>query len=177
MRVFGYEVRTRNVRESRTDVHRLEFSAPDHQTAQAWLTGWAGVTGREIIDWELIADGCTFREQAARDLSAMAERIAPAYNAAMVEPVHSGEYIVGKMWLPNGWGVSVSSKISENHWVRSEFVTIREDPTDRHGFAIDFPLPEFPVAGGAAPENPEADGEIRRVLDLLSKLPPVFPEA
>lgn len=152
-----------------------EFDAADKATAVAVTRAWLVFEGydgdRSTVD--VVADGMTFREHMRRELTNLGARMSLRYGVSMEGPLSwadgNGDPVAAvRLWLPNGRGVSVSSKMADGNPVTSEFAAIREDETDSYGWTYDTDAQDYPerttVAEGA-------DGDVSAMLEKISKLP------
>jgi hypothetical protein len=152
-----------------------EFDAPGRAEAIAAVRSWLMVEGydveRSVI--EVVADGMTLADHMSRELVNMAARMSLRYGATMDGP-HTwtdgggDKRAAVKLWMPNGRGVSVSSKLDEFGFIRSEFAAIREDATDRHGWVFDKTAQHYPE-GTSVGEG--YDGDVSDMLTRIGTLP------
>lgn len=154
---------------------RREFEASDRAAAlaagRAWLLVEGCDTNRSTV--EVIADGVTFREHMKRELLNMAARMSLRHGVSVDGP-HAWEdgngwhAAVVRLWLDNGRGVSVSSKLTDGYLIRSEYAGIREDAGDQHGWTFDADMEPY---SGRTAVGEQWDQDISGMLATLSTLP------
>lgn len=160
---------------------RREISAGSKAEATECARGWCIVQGYEIRpdSFEVETDGMTYREDMTRELVSAAGRLSLRYGVEMVgpfelEPRFEGDppRTVVRLWVPGsgGYGISLSSKLSDAFNVDTEMVTIREDVADRYGYKIDFSMGVLECESRVV-IGEEYDGEIGEIIEGLAKLP------
>lgn len=152
-----------------------EFGAPGRAEAVAAVHSWLLVEGydpnRSKID--VVADGMTLADHMARELTNLGARMSLRHGVSMDGPHTSvdgnGERRAAvKLWMPNGRGVSVSSKLDENGFIGSEYAAIREDAEDRFGWVFDDTAQHYPERTSV---GDGFDGDVSALLERISILP------
>jgi len=154
-----------------------EFEAPGRAEAVAACHAWLMVEGYDVSrsKVDVVADGMTFADHMARELTNLGARMSLRHGASMDGPHKwtdgNGEKGAAvKLWMPNGRGVSVSSKLDECGVIRSEYAAIREDASDRYGWTFDNMAQHYPerttVGDGF-------DGDVSGLLERIADLPKV----
>jgi len=152
-----------------------EFEAPGRAEAVAAVRSWLLVEGYDVdrSKIDVVADGMTLADHMARELVNLGARMSLRHGVSMDGPRTwedaNGEHGAAvKLWMPNGRGVSVSSKLDENGFIRSEYAAIREDAADRHGWTFDDTAQHYPerttVGDGF-------DGDVSELLTRIAVLP------
>lgn len=152
-----------------------EFEAAGRTEAVAAVHAWLLVEGydteRSVID--VVADGMTLADHMKRELVNMAARMSLRHGASVDGPRTwvdgNGEQGAAvKLWMPNGRGVSVSSKLSEFGHIGSEFAAVREDATDPHGWVFDDTAQHYPERTSV---GDGFDGDVSEMLTRITVLP------
>lgn len=175
IKTYGIEVRAEHP-EYGVVVKRAEVPAGSAAEAQEFMRGWCVVQGYGVsaARFTVIADGTTFRERMTRELLNAGARLSLRYGVAVIGPVEREPRYQGdeprsimRLELPNGWAVSLSSKLSAGFYTDTEMVTGYEDGDDwRTDFSAGVMEYESRVAVGE-----EYDDEIGEVLTGLAALP------
>lgn len=151
-----------------------EFEAADRAAAVAVARAWLVFEGYDAVHStvDVVADGMTFKDHMRRELTNLAARMSLRYGATVEGPLswvngNAEPCAVVRLWMPNGHGVSVSSKIPDGSPVTSEFAAIREDKTDPYGWTFDTNAQDYPerttVAEGA-------DGDVAEMLEKVGNV-------
>jgi hypothetical protein len=152
-----------------------EFEASGRAEAVAAVRSWLLVEGydadRSTVD--VVADGMTLRDHMARELTNLGARMSLRHGVSMDGPRTwedgNGEHGAAvKLWAPNGRGVSVSSKLDESGFIRSEYAAIREDADDRHGWVFDDTAQHYPERTSV---GDGFDGDVSEMLRRITVLP------
>lgn len=157
---------------------RAQIEAQDAAQAQSYMRGWFIVEGYDVsaATFTVETDGMTYREQMTRELTNAGARLSLSHGAVVVgpwerEPRYKGDEprSIMRLMLPNGWGVSLSSKLSDMFSTDTEMVTGHES-IDGEDWITDF------SAGVMEYESrimiaEEYDSEIGDVLAGLAALP------
>jgi hypothetical protein len=175
IKTYGIEARAQHP-EYGVVVKRAEVPAGSAAEAQGFMRGWCIVQGYDVsaAQFSVLADGMTFRERMTRELHNAGARLSLRHGVAVVgpferEPQYRGDEprSVMRLILPNGWAVSLSSKLSEGFYTDTEMVTGHADGDDwETDFSSGVMEYESRVAIGE-----EYDDEIGGVLAGLAALP------
>lgn len=151
-----------------------EFEAASRAEATAAGRAWLTVEGYDVSRSavEIVADGATFREHMTRELVNLGARMSLRHGVSMTGPFHSADgdgspRCVIRLFAANGRGVSVSSKLTDGY-TRSEFIAIREDVTDPHGWLFDHEVQEYSEGTGVGEGH---DGDVSSLLGKITGLP------
>jgi hypothetical protein len=156
---------------------RAEIPAGSAAEAQGYMRGWCIVQGYDVsaARFDVETDGMTYRERMTRDLTDAGARLSLRYGATVVgpferEPRYQGDEprSIMRLTLSNGWGVSLSSKLSDCYSVDTEMVTGYEHPADEWRTDFGPGVMEYESRIFVAEEY---DDEIGQVLVGLAKLP------
>jgi hypothetical protein len=173
---YGIRITAYRHGEVHRSLHAREVNAPDRRTAEGYAFGWLAFEGYnpEKSTVEVVTDGVTFAEHMTRKLTAMAGRLSLRYDVS-VEGPFTWEDSDGKphtsvrLYLPNGWGVSVRSALSSSGYADTEVAVIREDKNDQHGWVLDGAgVQEYPEGVGV---GEEFDADTGKIIEKLAKLP------
>lgn len=156
---------------------RAEIPAGSAKEAQDYLYGWCVVQGyqAETAVFEVIADGMTFREHMARELTNAAARLSLRYGVAVVGPFDREIQYQGdeprsivRLELSNGWAVSLSSRLSDAFSVDTEMMT--GHVVDGDDWEMEF-HPDVMEYESRIMIGAEYDGEIGEIIEGLAELP------
>lgn len=152
-----------------------EFEASGRAEAVAAVRSWLLVEGYDVdrSKIDVVADGMTLRDHMSRELVNMGARMSLRHGVSMDGPRTwvdgNGEHGAAvKLWMPNGRGVSVSSKLDENGFIGSQYAAIREDATDRHGWVFDDTVQAYPERTSV---GDGFDGDVSHLLGTIAVLP------
>jgi hypothetical protein len=157
---------------------RAEIPAGSAAEAQGYMRGWCIVQGYDVESarFDVETDGMTYREWMTRELTNAGERLSLRYGATVIgpwewEPAYEGDEprSVMRLVLSNGWGVSLSSKLSDRYSVDTSMAT--GYPGDGDDWTCDFPSGVLEYESRLMIAE-EYDDEIGQVLVGLAKLPP-----
>jgi hypothetical protein len=174
MAVYGIRGAATHAEHGRRTI-RKEIEARDAGQAREFFRGWFAVEGYERPEFEVITSG-TFRAHMTRELTNAGARLSLSHGAVVVgpwerEPRYRGDEprSIMRLMLPNGWGVSLSSKLLDGFGTDTEMVTGHES-LDGEDWQTDF------SAGVMEYESrimiaEEYDSEIGDVLRGLAALP------
>lgn len=178
MTTFGFQITGYKPGAEYGHLIMREFDAPDRETAREAMRMWVMVEGydpdRSRIG--LIADGMTMWEHMNRELINMAARMSLRHGVSLEGPFvadSSGGVsgVVARLWLSNGRGVSVASKLTESGSINSELFPVREEPADRDGYVLDGAGVMEYSAGIDVGEG--ADGDISDLIGKIAAMPHV----
>lgn len=138
--------------------------------ARAWLTFEGYDVNRSTVD--VVADGMTFKEHMRRELTNLAARMSLRYGATVDGPLswidgNAAPCAVVRLWMPNGHGVSVSSKMADGNPITSEFAAIKADATDPYGWTFDRNAQEYPERTTV---GEGCDGDVAEMLEKVGNV-------
>lgn len=160
-------------------IKRREIPAGSKVEATEYARGWCVVQGYGIRpdSFKVETEGMTYRERMTRELHNAGARLSLRYGAEVIgpwerEPAYKGDEprSIMRLIMPSGWGVSLSSKMSDTFSVDTSMVT--GYPTDGDGWECEFPSEALEYESRTmVADDPECDAEIGDVLVALGKLP------
>lgn len=177
IKTYGIEARAERPGYG-TVVKRAEIPAGSAAEAQGYMRGWCIVQGYDVsrAAFTVVTDGMTFREHMTRELLNAGARLSLRHGVAVIgpierEPLYEGDSprSVMRLELPNGWAVSLSSKLSDTFSVDTEMVT--GYPVDGGDWRTDF-APGVMEYESRIMISEDGDGDVSEVIEGLAKLPP-----
>lgn len=176
IKTYGIRI-TANHPEYGTVVKRREIPAGSAAEATTYARGWCIVQGYgvESARFDVESDGMTYREHMTRELTNAGARLSLRYGVDVIgpwerEPAYKGDEprSIMRLVLSNGWGVSLSSKMSDTFSVDTSMVT--GFPVDGDDWECEFPsgILEYESRVMVAEEY---DGDIGEIIEGLAKLP------
>ena len=155
---------------------RKEITERNAREAEAAFRGWFLVEGYDVLNarFDVITDGTTFADHMAQELRDAGARLSSRHGVRVVGPDAWREYegapfrAAMSLWLPNGWAVSLASRMGDQFFVRTEMVTGREGADG--GFEVDFSAGVLEYESGVSVTE-GFDGEISAVIEALARLP------
>lgn len=179
IKTYGIKVRASHPEYGVTS-RRAEIPAGSAAEAQGYMRGWCIVQGWDVsaATFTVETDGMTYRELMTRELTNAGARLSLSHGAVVVGPWERAPRYAGdaprsimRLMLPNGWGVSLSSKLSDMFSVDTEMVTGHES-LDGEDWITDFSAGVMEYESRIMVANDaECDAEIGRVLAGLAALP------
>jgi hypothetical protein len=158
-------------------VKRREIPAGSKAEATEYARGWCIVQGYGVRpdSFTVETDGMTYRENMTRELTNAGARLSLSHGAVVIgpwerEPAYKGDEprSIMRLIMPNGWGVSLSSKLSDAYSVDTSMVT--GYPEDGEDWVCEFPVGALEYESRIMVAE-EYDAEIGNVLRALAALP------
>lgn len=176
IKTYGIEARAERPGYG-TVVKRAEIPAGSAAEAQGYMRGWCIVQGYDVsaARFFTLTDGMTFHEHMTRELHNAGARLSLRHGVTVIGPIEREPRYEGdeprsvmRLELPNGWAVSLSSKLSDCFSVDTEMVTGYDDGDDWH---TDF-APGVMEYESRIMLSEGGDRDVSDVIKGLAKLPP-----
>ncbi len=178
IKTYGIKA-TANHPEYGTVVKRAEIPAGSAGEATGYMRGWCIVQGYGVASarFDVETDGMTYRQLMTRELTNAGARLSLRYGVDVIgpwerEPAYKGDEprSIMRLVLPNGWGVSLMSKMFDTFGVDTSMVT--GHPVDGDDWECDFPTGVLEYEGRVmVADDADCDAEIGNVLAALAELP------